>query len=216
MQNKGAIQAFAILLTLACIWHLSFTLVTNRVESSVRAEAGDSLELETALLDSMKTKVVYNLGFVKYTYDDCKKREINLGLDLKGGMNVTLEVSIPDLLRAMANNTPDTAFNQAIRKASELQSTTRKNYIDIFVEQFLILRPGGRLASPQIFGHKDQGMINASMKNDEVVVILKRESNQAILRTFEVLNARIDQFGVTQPNIQLLENTKSIKLTRNF
>lgn len=210
MQNKGAIQAFAILLTLACIWHLSFTLVTNRVESRVRAEAGDSTELETALLDSMKTKVVYNLGFVKYTYDECKKREINLGLDLKGGMNVTLEVSIPDLLRAMTNNTSDSAFNKAIVNASELQKTSRKNYIDLFVEQFQILRPGGRLASPQIFGHKDQGMINASMKNDEVIVIIRREADQAILRTFEVLNARIDQFGVTQPNIQLLKNTNRI------
>jgi SecD/SecF fusion protein len=210
MQNKGAIQVFAILLALACIWHLSFTFVTNRVESKVRAEAGDSTQLEQSMLDSMKSKVVYNLGLVKYTYDECKKREINLGLDLKGGMNVTLEVSIPDLLRAMANNTQDSAFNKAIKSATELQKTSQRNYVDLFVEQFLVYRPGGNLASPQIFGHKDQGMIKPSMKNDEVISILKRESDQAILRTFEVLNARIDQFGVTQPNLQLLEGTNRI------
>ena len=210
MQNKGAIQVFAILLAVACIWHLSFTFVTNRVESKVRAEAGDSTQLEQVLLDSMKNKVVYNLGLIKYTYDDCKKREINLGLDLKGGMNVTLEVSIPDLLRAMANNSQDSAFNKALKKATELQKTTQRNYIDLFAEQFQVFKPGGRLASPQIFGHPDQGMIKASMKNEEVIPILKREADQAILRTYEVLNARIDQFGVTQPNIQLLEGTNRI------
>ncbi len=210
MQNKGAIQVFAILLALACIWHLSFTFVTNRVESKVRAEAGDSLQLEQAMLDSMKGKVVFNLGIVKYTYDECKKREINLGLDLKGGMNVTLEVSIPDLLKAMANNSTDSAFTQALVRATELQSSTQKNYVDLFVQEFLILRPNGKLSSPGIFGHKEQSLIKQSMKNEEVIEILKKEAKDAIFRTYEVLNARIDQFGVTQPNIQLLEGTNRI------
>jgi len=156
MQNKGAIQVFAILLALACIWHLAFTVVTNRVESRIHKEAGDSTRLEQALLDSMKSKVVYNLGFIRYTYDECKKREINLGLDLKGGMNVTLEVSTPDLLRAMTNNSQDSAFNKAIASANIIHKTSQKNYVDIFAEEFQKIRPGGKLASPQIFGHKDQ------------------------------------------------------------
>lgn len=206
MQNKGAIQVFAILLALACIWHLSFTFVTNRVESKVRAEAGDSLQLEQAMLDSMKTKKVW-LG---YTYDDCKKREINLGLDLKGGMNVTLEVSIPDLLRAMSNYSTDSAFVKAVASAKEQQATSQRNFIDLFVESFLKERPNGKLSSPGIFGHKEQSIINQSMKNEEVIAILKKESKDAIYRTFEVLKARIDQFGVTQPNVQLLEGTSRI------
>jgi SecD/SecF fusion protein len=210
MQNKGAIQVFAILLALACIWHLSFTFVTNRVESKVRAEAGDSTQLEQAMLDSLKSKVVYNLGFVKYTYDDCKKREINLGLDLKGGMNVTLEVSVPDLLKAMSNESQDSAFNKALKSATELQKTSQKNYVDLFAQEFERFKPGGRLGSPSIFGHGDQAMIKSSMRNEEVIAILKREADQAILRTYEVLNARIDQFGVTQPNIQLLQGTNRI------
>jgi SecD/SecF fusion protein len=210
MQNKGAIQAFAILLALACIWQLSFTFVTSRVESKIHAEAGDNIQLEQALLDSMKSKVVYNLGFVKYTYDECKKKEINLGLDLKGGMNVTLEVSVPDLLKAMANNTQDSAFNKALKNATELQRTSQKSYIDLFVEEFDKIRPGGNLASPQIFGHKDQSIIKPNTKRDEVIAILKREADLAIVRTKEVLEARVDQFGVTQPNIQLLEGTNRI------
>jgi len=206
MQNKGAIQVFAILLALACIWSLSFTFVTSNVERKVHAEAGDSIELEQSLLDSMKTKKV----FLGYTYEDCKKREINLGLDLKGGMNVTLEVSVPELLKAMANNTTDSAFNRALISATELKLTSQKNYIDLFAQEFEKFKPGGRLASPQIFGHGEQSLIKSSMKNDEVVTILKREADFAIVRTKDVLDARIDQFGVTQPNIQLLEGTNRI------
>jgi SecD/SecF fusion protein len=206
MQNKGAIQVFAILLALACIWSLSFTFVTSNVERKIHAEAGDSVELEQAMLDSMKTKKV----FLGYTYEDCKKREINLGLDLKGGMNVTLEVSVPELLKAMTNDTKDSAFNLAIKNATEIQKTSPRNYVDIFVEEFDKVRPGGNLASPSIFGHKDQGLIRTGMTREQVVEVLKKESNDAIQRTFEVLNARIDQFGVTQPNIQLLQGTNRI------
>lgn len=206
MQNKGAIQVFAVLLALACIWSLSFTFVTSNVERKIHAQAGDSIELEQALLDSMKTKKV----FLGYTYEDCKQREINLGLDLKGGMNVTLEVSVPELLKAMANNTQDSAFNQAIKSATELQISSQKNYIDLFAQEFEKFKPGGRLASPQIFGHGDQSLIKSSMKNDEVIAILKREADLAIVRTKEVLDARVDQFGVTQPNIQLLDGTNRI------
>ena len=206
MQNKAAIQVFAILLALACIWELSFTFVTNRIESKVKAEAGDSTELEQALLDSMKNKKVW----LWYTYNDVKQKEINLGLDLKGGMNVTLEVSIPDLLITMANDSRDSAFLKAINSSVEIQKTSQTNFVDIFRKEFERIKPGGRLASPQIFGHGEQSLIKSSMTNDEVVTILKREAEMAVLRTKQVLDARVDQFGVTQPNIQLLEGSSRI------
>jgi len=210
MQNKGAIQVFAILLALACIFHLSFTIVTNRVESKARDYAGGDPVIERNYLDSMNSVVVYNLGIVKYTYADAKQREMNLGLDLKGGMNVTLEVSVPDLLRAMSNNSQDSAFNKAMKIAVEQQKTSQRNFVDLFVDAYKSVNPQGRLASPLIFGHNEQEVINVKMTNDEVRDILKRESDMAINRTYEVLNARIDNFGVTQPNIQKLEGSNRI------
>src|SRR5688572_13821111 len=171
MQNKGAIQVFAILLALACIWHLAFTVVTNRVEAKVRREAAGDPIIERSMLDSIKNKKVY----FGYTYEDCKQREINLGLDLKGGMNVTLEVSVPDLLRAMSNNSQDSAFNKAIASANIKHRTSQKNYIDIFAEEFDNFKPGGKLASPGIFGHKDQTYFKPTDDNATVVKILKEE-----------------------------------------
>ena len=210
MQNKSAIQIFGILLALACIFHLSFTFITRRVESKAREIAGGDPTLERAYLDSMNGQVVYNLGIAKYTYAECKQREINLGLDLKGGMNVTLEVSIPDLLRAMSNNSQDSTFVKALKVAQEQQKNSQASFVDLFYNAFTSINPQARLASPAIFGHKDQDMINIKMTNEEVKAILAREADQAIDRTFEVLNARIDNFGVTQPNIQKLEGSGRI------
>lgn len=210
MQNKSAIQIFGVLVAIACIFHLSFTFVTRRVESRAKEYAAGDVELERAFLDSMQGQVVYNLGLVKYTYAETKQREINLGLDLKGGMNVTLEVSIPDLLIAMSNDSKDSTFVKAIRVASEQQKKSQANYVDLFYKAFTSINPQARLSSPLIFGHKDQEMINIKMTNEEVRQILAREADQAVDRTFEVLNARIDNFGVTQPNIQKLENSGRI------
>lgn len=210
MQNKGAIQVFAILLALACIFQLSFTLVTNRVEKKAKGYAGGDKQLERAYLDSLNGVVVYNMGIVKYTYAECKKREINLGLDLKGGMNVTMEVSIPDLLKAMSNYSIDTTFNLALTKSIEDQKTSQKNFVDIFVDNFEALAPGKKLASPLIFGHKEQERINLKMSNDEVRAELKKEAEISVERTYQVLLARIDNFGVTQPNIQKLEGSNRI------
>ncbi|MBW7937252.1 MAG: protein translocase subunit SecDF, partial [Flavobacteriales bacterium] len=189
---------------------MSFTFITNKVESDAKEYAGGDAALEMDYLDSMSGQVVYNLGLVKYTYAECKQREINLGLDLKGGMNVTLEVSIPDLLIAMSNNSQDSTFIKALRIASEQQKNSQAKYVNLFYNAFTTINPQARLSSPLIFGHKDQEMINIKMSNEEVRAILTREADQAIDRTFEVLNARIDNFGVTQPNIQKLENSGRI------
>ncbi len=223
MQNKAAFRFFAILLAIACVFHLSFTFISNRVESKAKKYAqensnGDPIlaqDLENDYLDSMKNVVVYRLGFGKFnlgafTYADVKQREISLGLDLKGGMNVTLEVSIPDLLRTMANNSTDSTFNKALQIASQQQNNSQTDFVDLFYNAFKSINPQARLASPAIFGHKSQDMIKGSMTNDEVIAILKKEENTAIDRTFEVLTARIDNFGLTQPNIQKLEGSNRI------
>lgn len=223
MQNKTVFRFFAILLAVACIFHFSFTFISNRVESKAKKYALENgnddpfliQKLENDYLDSMKNVVVYRLGFEKFnlgkfTYADVKQREISLGLDLKGGMNVTLEVSIPDLLRAMANNSTDSTFNQALMIASEQQNNSQKDFVDLFYTAFKSINPQARLASPAIFGHKGQDLIKVNMTNDEVIAILKKEENTAIDRTFEVLTARIDNFGLTQPNIQKLEGSNRI------
>lgn len=201
MQNKGFISFIAIVLALACIYHLSFTFVARKVEKDAAAYADGDPRLERAYLDSVANEKVWGL----FTYQSAKQREINLGLDLKGGMNLTIEVSVADLLKVMANNTEDPVFNNALRKAKEESSKNGSDLIDNFVKAAKELDPDVSLASARMFGHKDQNMINVGMTNEEVVAILRREADQAIERTFEVLNSRIDQFGVTQPNIQKLE-----------
>jgi SecD/SecF fusion protein len=208
MQNKSVIQIFAVLITIACLFHLSFTFITRKVESDAREYAGGDVAIERAYLDSMNGEVVYNLGIIKYTYSDCKQREVNLGLDLKGGMNVTLEVSIPELLKAMSNNNQDSTFNKALKLAQEKQKISQENFVDLFAQSYKSLNPKQSLA--KIFGHKDQTLIKPTTSEDEVIKLLKTEADQAIDRTFEVLNARIDNFGVTQPNIQKLEQSGRI------
>ena len=206
MQNKGFISFIAIVLALACIYHLSFTFVARKVEKDAAAYADGDPRLERAYLDSVANEKMWGL----FTYQSAKQREINLGLDLKGGMNLTIEVSVADLLKVMANNTEDPVFNNALRKAREESAKNGSDLIDNFVKAAKESDPNVSLASARMFGHKDQNMINVSMTNDEVVAILRREADQAIERTFEVLNSRIDQFGVTQPNIQKLEATGRI------
>lgn len=214
MQNKAFISFIAIVLALACIYHLSFTVVTKKVESDAAAYANGDSRLERAYLDSVANlpllgKFMYDYTGL-YSYQNAKQRELNLGLDLKGGMNLTLEVSVADLLKVMANNSEDPVFTAALAKAKEQSAKNNSDIIDNFVAALKETDPNVSLASARLFGHKDQTMINVNMTNDEVISILRREADLAIQRTFEVLNSRIDQFGVTQPNIQKLEATGRI------
>lgn len=206
MQNKGFFQFIAVLVTLACVYHLSFTFISRSVEKEAEEYAQGDVQKEKAYLDSVADIKMF--GLVTYRY--AKQRELNLGLDLKGGMNVTLEVSIPDLLRVMANNTDDPTFNKAMANAIEKQKTTGGNFVDLFAQSVKEIDPNASLASARMFGHKDQDKISYNMTNEEVVKILKTEADAAIDRTFEVLNSRIDKFGVTQPNIQKLEGSGRI------
>lgn len=214
MQNKGALKFLIAVLVIACAYQLSFTFVTRHVEKkAARYAAQFPLEQqegkEQIFLDSMKTQTVYNLGFIKYNYKEVKEKELNLGLDLKGGMNVTLEVSVEDVLRALSDHSKDPIFNQALAQASANMKNSSDDYISLFTRSYNELSGGGRLS--YIFNTPDlKEQINVNSSNEEVIRVLRRESDNAIANSFNVLRNRIDRFGVTQPNIQRLENSGRI------
>src|SRR5690606_10955511 len=164
---------------------------------------------EKAYLDSMAGEVVYNLGVAKYTYREAKGQEIALGLELKGGMNVTMEVSLQELVRNLANNPKDENFNKALENANIQSRSSQDTYVSLFVDEFEKLSPGASLAS--FFATKDNATyINANSTNSQVENFLQRESNNALESSFKVLRTRIDKFGVTSPNIQLQQGTNRI------
>jgi SecD/SecF fusion protein len=204
MQNKGAIRLFAIALAIVCVYQLSFTFVARKVEKdAVEYAAGDSL-LEANYLDSIGGKVVYNILVRKYTYRECKEREINLGLDLKGGMNVTLEVSMVDMIRSLSNYSTDTTFNRAIALAREYQKDSQEDFITLFGQAFEEIDPNGRLAA--IFATRElRGEIDFNSTNEDVLRVIRAQTEGAMDNAFNVLRNRIDRFGVVQPNIQRLE-----------
>lgn len=203
MQSKGAIKFFAILLAIVCLYQISFTLVTRNVESNAREAAGEDPKAYQAYLDSVANEGVYNLLVKNYTYRECKEREINLGLDLKGGMNVTMEVSVVDLIRAMSNYSTDPTFNKAIEDAAKLQKNSQKDFVTLFGEAFAAADPNAKLAA--IFSTIElQDRISFNSTNQEVLNVIREESDAAINRSFNILRTRIDKFGVTQPNIQQL------------
>lgn len=209
MKSKGAIKLFAIALTVVCLFQLSFTWFTYRAEQAAKEFANGDVVKERAYLDSIAREPLVNLGFKKFTYLECKERELNLGLDLQGGMNVTLEVSIGDLIRSLSNNNPDATFNKAIEVTNEKIKTSQKDYVTLFGETYAELAPEGKLAA--IFANQsNKEKVKPSSSNEEVVKYIREEANQAIDRSFQILRARIDKFGVTQPNIQKLEGSGRI------
>ena len=225
MQHKGAIRALAIIFGLIFLYQLSFTLVTKRVEKKAvkyaEAEAsklanGDESELnalketkETYYLDSVSNTNVYNLLFKKFTYRDAKEREINLGLDLKGGMNVTLEVSVKDIVNALSGHSQDPVFLQAMEEASRGLENSEGDFVSLFGQAYEKIDPNARLASIFLYEFKDKG-ITVNSSNDEVLKVLKEESDGAIDRSYQILRTRIDRFGVAQPNIQKMESSGRI------
>ena len=204
MQNKGVIRLIAILLALASLYQLSFSVVTSGVKSDAAKYAAGDPDKEAKYLDSMGNEVVYNFFFIrKYTYKECLERELNFGLDLKGGMNVILEVSVADVVNALSNNSKDPVFLQAMQLAKEKQKNSQDDFITLFGKSFEEISPNGRLAS--IFSTLDlKDKVNSKSTNSEVLNVLRDESNAAIENSFRVLRTRIDRFGVTQPNIQQL------------
>lgn len=216
MQNKGLITIFAILFGLVSIYQLSFTFVANKVEDSAKefanskftAEQPDERDnAEARYLDS----VANNTVFLGIDYKTAKDKELNKGLDLKGGINVILEVSVKDILKGLANNTKDPAFNQALERASELQKDSQDTYLESFFKAFEELPGENELASPDIFFNKNlEDVINVGMTNEEVKPVIEKKIDESITSAFEVLRKRIDKFGVTQPNIQRLGKSARI------
>ena len=202
MQNKGLVRLFAIALALVCIFYLSFSIVTSHYSKMAKEYAkGDKMK-EYNYLDSIGSEKVW----LNYTLKECREKEINLGLDLKGGMNVTLEVSVADIIRSLSDFNQNPTFNQAVNNAIELQKTnSQKEFVDLFVESYTKLDPQAKLATIfSTFELKDK--ISLTTSNADVIKVLKVEVEGAISNSFNVLRQRIDRFGVVQPNIQKLGN----------
>ncbi len=207
MQNKGFVKVFAVLLTLVCLFYLSFSVVTNHYYKKAKEHAGGDMLKESQYLDSLSTEKVW-LG---YTLKKCRSMELNLGLDLKGGMNVIMEISVADVLKSLSNNNPDPKFNQALENAKVRQATSQKDYISLFVEEYHKLDPGARLSAIfSTFDLKDK--ITPQSTDDQVVGVLRSELKVAIDNSFNVLRTRIDRFGVVAPNIQKLETDGQISI----
>lgn len=205
MQNKGFVTLFAVLLALVSIYYLSFTLVVENTDKKAKEYAQGDAVLERNFLDSIAQEKIY-LG---NTYKECLEKEINLGLDLKGGMNVILELSVPDVLRALSGYNTDENFNKALAQASRRMTESQRDYLDLFVEEYKAIDPGARLSA--IFSTFEmKGRIDPSSSDEEVILVLKEDIQSAIDNSFNVLRTRIDQFGVVQPNIQRLETNGRI------
>lgn len=207
MQNKGLIWGFTVLLVLACLYQLSFTWFASNVEKQAKEFANNDAKIEEAYLDSMSSEEVYPVfGF---TYGELKSRVLNLGLDLKGGMNVTLEVAVEDVVRALSSFNNDKTFNEAIKKAKQKQRETNENFVALFGQAYQELKPDGKLASV-FYTLDNKEKLSPNATNEEVLAFIQEEAESAIDRSFNVLRTRVNLFGVAQPNIQRLESSDRI------
>ena len=219
MQNKGLIKLFAILFGLVSLYQLSFTWFTNGVEDKAKMYAESKSEdgkeiarLERVFLDSVANKPVIDLGFAQFSYNDIKDKELNLGLDLKGGINAILQVSVKDILIGLSNDSKNPVFNEALAKATIAQKSSDKRFLDLFFNEFEKASAGTvKLSDPSIFGNKSlREKINFKLTDKEVMPIIEAEVTGSVNTAFEVLRSRIDKFGVTQPNIQRIGNSGRI------
>ncbi|MDY0780675.1 protein translocase subunit SecDF [Tenacibaculum sp. IB213877] len=219
MQNKGLIKLFAILFGLVSLYQLSFTFFANKVENNAKVYAKSNVtdnngrelaKFERKYLDSVANKEV----IAGFTYNDIRDKEMNLGLDLKGGINAILQVSVKDILIGLSNDSKNTVFNEALAKTDEAQKDSQENYLDLFVSEFEKLSNGSvKLSDPSIFGNKLlREKIDFNKTNTEVKEILQEEINSSVNTSFEVLRSRIDKFGVVQPNIQRIGNSGRIQI----
>ena len=215
MQSKGAVKLLAILLVIACLYQLSFSFITRSVEKAAVEYAASFDESEQAAkeayyLDSIQNQPVFSLlGLKDFTYKECKEKEVNLGLDLKGGMNVMLEIEVQDLVKSLAGDSQnDPAFVEAIARANEALKAGTNDYIGEFAKAYEQTSNGAPLAA--IFVSPDRKDIIPNSTNDEVIRVLRNETDAAIAASFNILRSRIDHFGVTQPNIQRMPNSNRI------
>ena len=234
MQHKGVVKFFAITFILVCLFQLSFTVISYYYagkadaystapvvkEMSVKMAKGDPLKEEyfydsisksrlEYFNDSLASVDVFNILLKKFTLKDVREREINLGLDLKGGMNVTMAVSVPDVIRALSGYNQDPTFQKALKSAIEKEKTSTADFVDLFAQSFKETDPNAKLAA--IFNTVElKDRINYNSSNEDVIKVIRDESNGAIDRTYNILTTRIDRFGVVQPNIQRLQTAGRI------
>lgn len=219
MQNKGLIRVFAIVFALVSIYQLTYTFITNKVEGDAEAYANTIVnaddqnaaalrdEATKSYLDSISSKEVWG-GYT--TYADAKEQELQKGLDLKGGINVILQISVKDLLIGMAEGSKDPDFRTALERADERIKDGQADYFDYFIEEFNAI-DGAQLGSPDIYSNQEMdGVIDFNMSNSEIEPLLRVKLKEYMVSAFEVLRKRIDQFGVTQPNIQQLGDSGRI------
>ena len=200
MQNKGLVKVFAVLLTLVCVFYLSFSFVTRHYMKMAAEYAKGDPKLEQEYIDSLSTEKVW-LG--NYTLKQCREMEISLGLDLKGGMNVVLEVSVGDVLKALADHKEDAAFNKAVASAQILSEKSQSDFITLFIKEYHKLAPGARLS--ELFATQQlKDKVSQKSSDSEVEKVIREEVKAAIDNSYNVLRTRIDRFGVVQPNIQSL------------
>ena len=230
MQNKGLIKFFAILFALVSIYQLSFTFVANNVKNDAKTFAtkriselkaqgitGDNLPesnaLEVKYLDSLKKIEVFNMGFTTFNYEEVSNKQINKGLDLEGGINVILQISVKDVLRGLTNNSKNPVFNKAINDAATIRQGN-ESYLDAFFRAFdaAAASTKTKLASPDIFANKnlEDEKIDFKSTDDQTKKVIRKKVDESVESAFEVLRSRIDKFGVTQPNIAKLGQTGRI------
>ena len=202
MQNKGFVKVFAVLLTLVCVFYLSFSFFTRHYTNKAKEIANGDTKVEQDYLDSLSNEKVW-LG--NYTLKQCREMEISLGLDLKGGMNVILEVSIPDVIKALADNKPDENFNQALATAAKQATNSQDDVITLFIKEYHRIAPDAKLS--ELFATQQlKDKVNQKSSDAEVEKVLRSEVKAAVENSYNVLRTRIDRFGVVQPNIQSLED----------
>src|SRR5690606_15352822 len=209
MQSKGLIKFLVVVVSIACLYSLSFTFVTRKVERDAAEYAKGDMAKEKAYLDSIAGEEVYNLGLAKFTYREAKAHELALGLDLKGGMNVTMEISLDELISNLANNPTDENFNKALESAVQKSKSVNRGVVELFVDEYKATGAGTPLAT--FFATSDNAaLIKGTSSDNEVRSFLNKEADNAIENSFKVLRTRIDKFGVASPNIQIQQGTNRI------
>lgn len=209
MQSKGLIKFLVVIVTLACLYALSFTYYTRKVEREAEEYAGGDIAKEKAYLDSIAGEPNYNLGIAKFTYREAKAQEVALGLDLKGGMNVTMEISLDELISNLANKPKDEKFNQALSSAVKKSKSSNKSVVDLFIEEYKATGATTPLAT--FFATNDNSnFIKSTSSEGTVKSFLQKEADNAIQNSYKVLRTRIDKFGVASPNIQIQQGTNRI------
>jgi SecD/SecF fusion protein len=213
MQNKGLIKFFAILFALVSIYQLSFTFVASKIKNDAKSFAGGNPDKEAKYLDSIGKEKVFNLGFTNFTFSEVSDKQINKGLDLEGGINVILQISVKDILKGLSNNSKNPVFNKSLADATA-NLKGNQTYLDAFFDAFESNSKGSvKLASPDIFANRSlqgEGGVSFQMTDAEVEKVIKRKVDESVESAFGVLRERIDKFGVTQPNIQKLGETGRI------